>query len=246
MQKQTPFALQTTRITYWATAAILTALSAGCGGGGHSAATPVTITANFATDSGGWIGGKADYSESTTPLDVITAPGVLPAPLSGSGYRLSGTNKSDDLFIYTKKYFTGLRPGARYHVAFQVKLATSAPMDCTGVGGAPGESVYVTAGATAQEPKTVKDTSGENVVNIDRGNQGTGGSQALVLGNIASTNSNCAAPMFEFKTLTPATTLTAQADAQGGLWLHTGIDSGFEAYSVVYLQSFRATFTPAD
>lgn len=228
-------------------AVTLAALSAGCGGGdSNSAPTPVTITTNFATDSSGWVGGKADYSDTTAPVDVITAPSVLPAPLSGSGYRLSGTNKSDDLFIYTRKYFTGLRPGARYRVAFQEKLATSAPSDCTGVGGAPGESVYVHAGATAQEPKTVKDLSGNNVVNIDRGNQGTGGSQSLMLGNIANSNTNCSAPVFESKTLAPTATLTTQADPLGGIWLHTGIDSGFETYSGVYLQSFRATFTPAD
>jgi hypothetical protein len=39
--------------------------------------------------------------------------------------------------------------------------------------------------------------------------------------------------------------LQTQADAQGGVWLHVGIDSGFEAYSQIYLRTVALTFSPA-
>jgi hypothetical protein len=33
-------------------------------------------------------------------------------------------------------------------------------------------------------------------------------------------------------------------DGTGRVWLHAGIDSGFEAYTEVYLQSLAVVFTP--
>jgi hypothetical protein len=112
------------------------------------------------------------------------------------------------------------------------------------VGGAPGEGVTVHAGATAQEPMTQLNGNGYFRVNLDRGNQTVGGSQSQVLGHIGNAVSNCMQRQFAAKTLEPPAVLQTQADAQGGIWLHVGIDSGFEAYSEVYLRSVAVTFTP--
>ena len=59
---------------------------------------------------------------------------------------------------------------------------------CFGVGGAPGESVWIKAGATAIEPLAIRDSSYLRM-NIDIGNQSGGGAHAVVLGDIANSRS---------------------------------------------------------
>ncbi len=41
----------------------------------------------------------------------------------------------------------------------------------SGIGGSPGESVYVKAGATTEEPLIIEDSDGWLRMNIDKGNQ---------------------------------------------------------------------------
>jgi hypothetical protein len=49
---------------------------------------------------------------------------------------------------------------------------------------------------------------------------------------------------FETKLLSSHAPHAVTADGTGRVWLHAGIDSGFEAYSEVYLQSLAVVFTP--
>jgi hypothetical protein len=102
----------------------------------------------------------------------------------------------------------------------------------------------VKAGATPTEPTTVIVDS-QYQMNIDKGNQAQGGKDALAMGNIAGTNTDCDRPRFESKTLTSTASMTARSDAQGALWLMIGIDSGFEASSEVYYRSATITALPA-
>jgi hypothetical protein len=218
---------------------------ASCGGGGDDAGPqPVALTFDFSAGIAGWSGASADYGTATAPIDVVWAHAALPAPLAGSGFRLSGTNRSDDLFIYVKRPVDGLQPGRTYGVAMQVRLATPAPSGCAGVGGPPGEGVWVHAGATASEPRTVLQGVDDYRVNIDRGNQSVGGSQGVVLGTIANGSIDCLLRRFETKLLSSHAPHAVTADGTGRVWLHAGIDSGFEAYSEVYLQSLEVVFTP--
>ena len=53
----------------------------------------------------------------------------------------------------------GLSPGASYGVSVSVEVATDTPAGCVGVGGAPGESVWIKPGAIAVEPLPVRDGS---------------------------------------------------------------------------------------
>ncbi|MFY7948070.1 MAG: hypothetical protein ACOVRP_02545, partial [Gemmatimonas sp.] len=138
----------------------------------------------------------------------------------------------------------GLQPGRSDGVARQLRLATGAPSGCVGVGGAPGESVWVHAGATAGEPRTVLQGAEDYRVNIDRGNQSVGGSQGVVLGTIANGSTDCLQRRFATKLLASHAPHAVTADGAGRVWLHAGIDSGFEAYSEVYLQSLEVVFTP--
>ncbi|MFN5995455.1 MAG: hypothetical protein ACK45Y_15320 [Betaproteobacteria bacterium] len=227
----------------------LSAVLSACGGGGGSGSegsSPVPVVKRVVDFSSSPVctGADADYTVGTAPPDTISAMASAPAPFQGQGWRLSGTNRSDDLFIYTKCRLTGLKPQQSYRVDFAADFLTSAPSGCAGVGGAPGEGVTVHAGATAQEPMTLLDGNWYFRVNLDRGNQTVGGSQSQALGHIGNAVSTCIQRQFAAKTLGPPAVLQTQADAQGGIWLHVGIDSGFESYSEVYLRSVSVTFTP--
>jgi hypothetical protein len=222
-----------------ATAALLSA----CGGADLDVRPPQIATV-FSSGIDGWQGAYADYQADTEPTDVVWEMRALPAPLSGNAYYTGGTNRSDDLFIYSKKKFGGFQPSRQYKLSFEIEIATNQSSGCFGVGGSPGESVYVIAGASPIEPKTVlKD--GEYVVNVDRGNQATPGTASQVLGNVANSVPNCGPQVYQLKTLKSTAPLAVKSDANGDIWVFFGIDSGFEAKSTIFYRSVRAAVDPA-
>jgi len=141
----------------------------------------------FADDAEGWAAGfadlPADYDQTIYELDSDYRE--LPSGLKGNGLFLQGHNRSDDLFMFLEKLAEGLRPNGRYRVRATVDLATNVPAGLVGVGGSPGESVYVKAGVSAFEPMVVADEAGWLRINIDKGNQATDGRHMVVLGNLA-------------------------------------------------------------
>ncbi|MEN9788590.1 MAG: hypothetical protein RLZZ473_654 [Pseudomonadota bacterium] len=223
----------------------------GCGGsGGGDTPRPPPIptveqTFDFAQGNGGWLTDIADYSPATAPSDVITEIRTLPAPLSGSGYYFYGTNRSDDLFIYGKTKVTGLANSVTYRVFVDVEFATDVPSGCVGVGGSPGESVWIVAAASPGEPLTIFNGS-DYRVNIDRGNQSQGGARGLVLGNIANSVAACGTRRWETKTVVTPTssTLSVTSDERGAIWLLVGMDSGFESLSRIYLRRVIVRLVP--
>lgn len=229
-------------------ASLLSLGLAACGGGQEKEPVqPLTLAVDFSEGAIGWAGGAADYNVGNPPDDVITSISSLPSPLPGSGYRLSGTNESDDLFVFAKRQFSGLNANTTYQLVFSVSIATWIPQNCVGVGGAPGESVYLVAGAANTEPLSVLDGAGSYRVSWERGNQATGGPQAAVLGNIANSQIDCPPTsewVWEVKTLNQNSPLSVTSDGDGRLWVLLGMDSGFEHYSEVYLLSATATLTP--
>ena len=221
-----------------ASASLLTA----CGGSALDEPAPQILT-SFAASVDGWQGAYADYDAATEPTDVVWQTRALPAPLSGSAYYTGGTNRSDDLFIYSKKKFSGYKPSSQYKLSFEIEIVTNQSSGCVGVGGAPGESVYVVAGAAPSEPKTVL-ANGSYVVNLDRGNQATPGPASQVLGNVANTVADCGPQVYQPKILKSAAPLTVRSDASGNIWVYFGIDSGFEARSSVFYKSIKVSVDP--
>jgi hypothetical protein len=216
-------------------------LLAACGGSdGPSEPAPPQINSSFAAGVDGWVGGFADYHTETAPTDVVWQARDLPAPLTGKGYYTGGTNRSDDLFIYNKRKFGGYKPSQNYNLGFKIELVTNQSSGCFGVGGAPGESVYVVAGAAPTEPKTVL-TGGQYTLNLPRGNQATPGTASQVLGNVANSVPNCGTPVYEAKIVKSTVPLVVKSDANGDIWVFFGIDSGFEAKSTVYYKSVQVS-----
>jgi hypothetical protein len=233
----------------WLSLLVLLTACGGSGGGTMPPPAPppptVERTFDFAQGNGGWLTGSADYTPATAPTDVITEIRSLPAPLAGWGFYLAGTNRSDDLFIYAKTQLSGLVASTTYRLSAQVEFATDVPAGCVGVGGAPGESVWIVAAASTSEPLTV--FNGQDYrVNLDRGNQSQGGPQGLVLGNITNSVSACGARRWETKTVASPdpSSLLVTADDRGAVWILVGMDSGFESLSRIYLRRVSVRLVP--
>ncbi|HEY8468404.1 MAG TPA: hypothetical protein VIL18_02120 [Longimicrobiales bacterium] len=207
----------------------------------------------FTTGTHGWTPGFADYPVGEEQsYQLVAGHEELPAPLDQSrrGILLSGNNHSDDLFMFLKRQLTGLQPETEYDVAISVEFATNAAQGCFGVGGSEGESVVIKAGASAVEPDTVVKSEGVATMvrfNLDKGNQLEPGADAIVLGNIANSSTDCGNAPYELKTLDSADQeLTAKTDANGRLWLFVGSESGFEAKTALYYTRIRAKLTPRE
>jgi len=75
--------------------------------------------------------------------------------INGTGFYIQGNNHSDDLFMFLKRRLSsadGVVVGVSYEITFKIVFASGAPTGCGGIGGAPGESVYLKAGASPAEP----------------------------------------------------------------------------------------------
>lgn len=136
--------------------------------------------------------------------------------------------------MFMKKRITGLLPGTEYLFGVEVTFATNAPRGCAGAGGAPGESVYLKAGISVEEPQPIH-TDGSWRMNIDKGDQGNDGKDARVIGDIANSSTMCSGTPYEMKTVTGIPVArTVRVSAEGSVWLMIGTDSGFEAMTSLY------------
>jgi len=210
---------------------------------------------DFSQGENGWQHGVADY---TPGMDIGFEAGLRPLPdeldKTGQGYYLEGMNASDDLFMFLKKKLAagdGIVPGIEYRVYYRIVFASNAPTGAVGIGGAPGEAVYLKAGAAGQEPEVVLDSaSNYYVLSVDKdlGNSGSG-EAASIVGDIAN-----GIPAEEFDFANPTyvsiekeheheSTVTAGED--GNLWLLIGTDSGFEGLTGMYYLEIEVTLEPA-
>ncbi len=218
-----------------------------------AAASAETLEINFATGEHGFVPGFADYSThpplySDEMYELTAAWQPLPAHLgAANAWFISGSNRSDDLFMYFKRQVTGLLPNTEYSVGFTINFATQEPFGSAGIGGSPAHAVYLMAGATAIEPMTMIVPDGtfrNHRLNIDKGNQTRPGPSALVLGDISRPPGGPNERWFELVSRTSGTaTLNAQSDSAGSLWLFFGTESGFEGRTQLYYTDFRATLT---
>ena len=202
------------------------------------------FTFSFENDDRGWLTGFADlpanFEQSAFELDSGHRP--LPAGLEGSGMYLQGHNRSDDLFMFLKRQVEGLRPDTAYVVTVSLDLATNVPGGLVGIGGSPGESVYVKAGASAVEPFVEEDDTGYLGMNIDKGNQATEGEAMINLGNVA--HPEVTGDEYKIKTLhNQGRPFEVVSDNEGRIWLIAGTDSGFEGLSAFYYTGITYIFT---
>jgi len=141
----------------------------------------------------GWEAGVAEYSPEMEGM--MLEAGIRPLPseigINGTGYYVQGMNHSDDLFMFLKRRLgtdDGVVPGQEYRVMFTTVFASNAPSGALGIGGSPGESVYLKAGASMVEPEVYLDSeTGYYLMNVDKGSGNSGnGTAASVIGDIAN------------------------------------------------------------
>lgn len=228
---------------------------AGCGGPDNSSgedSNPVIrdYAYDFDTGGNGWSAGFADLpANADSSYELMTDPNaVLPESVRGAdnkGYRIVSHNRSDDAFSFLKRQVGGLVPRARYRATFTLTFASDAPEAFAGIGGSPGLGVVVKAGATAGEPNAVPLSGNPDflVMNIDKGDNSSGGANATVQGNVGIPGETA---VYALKTLTtpPGREVSVTADSEGRVWLLVGTDSGFEGRTDLYHTEIRATLTP--
>jgi len=196
---------------------------------------------DFRQGSQQWQAGFSDYpSDNADIYQLDSGLRPLPTGFSGTGYYLQGMNRSDDLFMYLKRQISGLEPSTRYQLAVSVRLLTDVGANCVGVGGAPGESVYLKFGYAATEPQ-----QDGYYLNADKGNQSQDGSQGRVIGNIAATELGCDGQRFASKSVSGggASALQFTSNADGSIWVFVGTDSGFEGLTRLYYQQLQLYIT---
>lgn len=224
-------------------------LSGSCGNHPSDTGDPAdSITFRFDFDEGplGFVSGFADYPPADEEIYELTSGHrALPPPLGPqSGLFISGVNRSDDLFMFFRGPIVDLTPGASYAVEISADIATSVPFGCVGVGGSPGESVWIKAGATTEEPVAIVVGSYLRM-NIDIGSQSNGGPRVAVLGDMANSRPCEQSRVWELKVLEgKSTPAGVTASAEGRAWLLLGVDSGFESRTDVYFTRASVTLTP--
>lgn len=161
-------------------------------------------------------------------------------------YKLSGHNYSDDLFLFLARKIDGLQPNTSYTLLFNVELASNAPRNSVGIGGSPGASVYLKAGAVSYPPqREAWPLNGTSYwqVNFDKGNQSEGGSNMQVLGHAGTDRNDFTYTLIERSSNQP---LLVTSNDTGELWVLLGFDSGFEGKTTLYFTRLRLKLSPAE
>ena len=211
----------------------------------------VRLEFDFRQGAQGWEGGFAEYSPQMEDMMLEAGIRALPSELgiNGTGYYLQGMNHSDDLFMFLKRRLgtdDGVVPGQEYRVVFTIVFVSNAPSGAVGIGGSPGESVYLKAGGSTVEPEVYVDSdTGYYVMNVDKGQGNNGsGTAASVVGNIANGLSVEEDPRYISLERQHEHEYTVNASPDGELWLLVGTDSGFGGLTAIYYQSISATLIP--
>ncbi|MGH9456892.1 MAG: hypothetical protein ACRD2J_04555 [Thermoanaerobaculia bacterium] len=216
-------------------------------------AATITVRDDFRFGPLGWEAGFADYAPVNGGMELLAGIRPLPPEIApaANGFYVQGHNRSDDLFMFLHKRLRsadGIRAGQRYEATFRIVLDSQAGDGdvCAGVGGAPGASVYLKAGATGEEPRVVLDPEDEHWrMTVDKGNQSVGGPAASIVGTIENGTKRCEseAPFVRLEKTHVHTTVVT-ASPSGEIWLLVGTDSAFEGLTRLYYESIEVTLTP--
>lgn len=188
----------------------------------------------------------SDYPEGEENFYQLQATHqTLPAPFEdGLGWKITGNNHSDDLFMAIKAPITFLESNTLYRVSLEIEFLTDVPQNCFGIGGSPGESVYVKLAASQTEPTNQLD-EGMYRINTDIGSQSQSGTEGHVVGNI-NNGLDCEAEnafSYTASTLSTEQTIDVMSDQNGQIWLLAGTDSGFEGLTTIYIKKLTVNIT---
>jgi hypothetical protein len=205
---------------------------------------------DFTDSLNGWTGHFSDLSIKYNKEDFALDSGHRAIPVKGEalkkGLLLSGINRSDDLFMYAKKKMgqeEGLLPNRSYLMSMELDFYTNVDPGLIGVGGSPGEGVYMKAGASTVEPKTIS-VNNDLRMNIDKGEQASSGANAIVIGNIAK--EHVSQEQYQLKKLKMTAPIKVTTNDNGELWAIFGTDSGFEGSSTLYYSNIKINLVKSE
>ncbi len=208
-------------------------------------ATLLIFPANFdfAESDQGWNHGFAEYPSAPGDSALFELKYAYTDQPAGSlltkrSLMLSGKNINRDLFMYIKKKITGLRPETDYTITFNVELASDFNTDLLANTG----SVYLKAGATPFEPKTVDD-SGYFIMNIDKGNEATSGQHMISLGDIIAPANSIGYAVLTRNNTMANSRYVARSNPAGELWLIVGTDSSYGGTTAVFYNRIDVVFS---
>jgi hypothetical protein len=203
----------------------------------------VEFSFTFETDAEGWTGDFADYPSTDNDFFNLEFERTnLPAPLpeTEQALRIAGSNLSDDLFMFIKKKVDNLPPNMDFDVIFDIEMASDEPTNAVGIGGPPGESVYIKAGVVLEEPQKEETGSDFYQMNIDKGNQSQPGTDMQVLGHIGVTDTTTVFTLIDRDNISKP--FSFRTDDSGSAWICIGTDSGFEGRTELYYNRIKVTF----
>jgi len=208
------------------------------------------IEVKYTFDQGveGWKGGFADLpvngDKSIYELEYNRSIIPLKDKKDNYGLKLTGHNRSDDLFMFLSRAVGGFTPNTTYDVKLNFALYTDQGGGMAGIGGSSGSSVYVKAGILSKEPLSVPtDYAGSKYyrMNVDVGSQSQGGKDAAMLGNIEKPDSEKEG----YQRVDFHHSAKVKSNEKGEIFLLIGTDSGFEGLTTLYYDDITVTATKA-
>jgi hypothetical protein len=213
----------------------------------------ITKRFSFANGSAGMLPCYTDYPIGQPDYQFLAEVRPLPfylfpPGLTRNAFYIQGDNHSDDLFMFLKANVgasDGIRGDTSYLLSFDIWFASASGGGCSGAGGSP-DAVYLKAGGSTVEPVPVLiEPSGFLDINVDKGNQSTGG---INLGVIGSINNGLMCPTNTYvmlhRTYNHPYPIKSTGNSGGDLWIAVGTDSGYEALTGVYYYSITVKLTP--
>lgn len=186
---------------------------------------------------------RTDYSD-TTPGDLQFSVEPMPGDLEGQGVEIVALNESDDLWHFLAREIgadEGVQPNTTYTATLEVHVASNEPGDCAGVGGPP-DAVWLKGGVVDERPQPVQ-VDDRTEFSIAKGNQSQVGPEAVDLGDIGTSNTDCTGDG-PWHLLQRSGTMLATSTDDATLWVYVGGDSGFEAATTLYYDLIRVTLVP--
>ena len=204
--------------------------------------TTAGLTFDFNQNDGGFTPIFSDYPNEHGVeefYELRSGHEEVPIADAGKGLFISGNNHSDDLFMGYYKDLIGLVPETEYQFTVRFQLATNVGNDMIGIGGAPGESVFVKCGVVSEKPENSLDSLSHFRLNIDKGTQSQSGADMIVVGDLAKEEINRPGE-YEFNEI--ETKVIARTDKAGTAYLVIGSDSGFEGITSYYLDDIYVSW----
>ena len=205
----------------------------------------ISVTSDFNEGEQGWEAAFSDFPPATPDIDkyhMDSGIRTLSTDDSKKGFYITALNRSDDVFMFLKKQITDVEPNQRYLLEGSIEFFSNAGSDCFGVGGSPGDSVWVKTGATELEP-----AQADYHMNIDIGDQNISGNDSVLIGTIAAPGIGCD----EFEPIGEKTIEFSAEEGfefisseDGDVWLYFGTDSGYEGVTKIIYTKVSFTLTP--